>query len=194
LGNRIGAVVLHGQTIRRVPARTGRPHLSALLHSLLTIPRAGDSPRDGRDGEATDLARGITQLARVAQRRGLAVVISDFLAPDGWERQLRALAGRHDALAVEVVDPRELALPNVGLLSLVDPETGRRLEVQTASAPLRARYAAAATAQRAAIARSIRTAGADHLVLRTDNDWLLDMVRFVSGRRRRRAGVPRRAS
>jgi len=80
----------------------------------------------------------------------------------------------------------------VGVLTLVDPETGRRREVQTSSAKLRSRYADAAAAQRSAIAASIRSAGADHLVLRTDQDWLTDLIRFVSLRRARRAPLPRR--
>ena len=104
---------------------------------------------------------------------------------DGWERPLRGLAARHEVLAVEVVDPRELDLPDVGVLELVDPETGAQREVQTAR-DLRERYAAAAGAQRQEIARRVRAAGADHLVLRTDRDWLLDIVRFVSRRKERR--------
>jgi uncharacterized protein (DUF58 family) len=84
-----------------------------------------------------------------------------------------------------VVDPRELTLPEIGVLELVDPETGALREVHT-SAAVRDRYAAAAGAQRQEIARRLRSAGADHLVLRTDRDWLLDIVRFVARRRERR--------
>jgi uncharacterized protein (DUF58 family) len=113
------------------------------------------------------------------------VVVSDFLAPEGWDRQLRGLSHRHEVLAVEVVDPRELMLPDVGVLSLVDPETGREREIHT-SADVRERYGRAAAEQRAEIARRIRGAGADHLVLRTDRDWLLDIVRFVGRRKERR--------
>src|SRR5690606_3806653 len=123
--------------------------------------------------------------------RGLAVVVSDFLSPSGWERPLQRLAVRHDVLAVEVVDPRELELPDVGLLEVVDPETGERREVQTSSRRVRKRYAEAAQEQRGRIADAIRRAGADHLVLRTDRDWLLDLVRFVSLRRRRIESLPK---
>ena len=93
---------------------------------------------------------------------------------------------RHDVLAIEIVDPRELELPDVGVLAFVDPETGRVHEVQTADRQLRARYAAAAAAQRAAIARCRAAAGAAHLRLRTDSDWLLDIVRFVAAARHAR--------
>ena len=97
---------------------------------------------------------------------------------------MKALGARHQTVAVEIVDPRELELPHVGYLTLVDPETGRRRDVQTASPQLRERYAAAAAEQRAAIAASIRRAHASHLLLRTDHDWLFDVVRFVKRSRR----------
>jgi uncharacterized protein (DUF58 family) len=89
-------------------------------------------------------------------------------------------------LAVEIVDPSELELPNAGAVTLVDPETGAVHEVHTGDTRLRARYAAAAAAQRAAIATAIRRAGATQLLLRTDSDWLLDIVRFVAAQRHAR--------
>ena len=184
-GNRIGAVVASAGSTSRIAARPGRDHLSMVLHTIASTPRA-----DG--GGPTDLAGAVRVLDRMARRRGLVVVISDFVGAPGWERPLQALAARQDVIAVEVVDPRELALPDVGVLALVDPETGRHLEVQTSDRRLRERFAAAAAAQRAGVATALRVAGADHLVLRTDRDWLVDLVRFVDHRRRRRAAVPAR--
>ncbi len=184
-GNRIGALLLHGDRTARIPARPGRDHLSALLHQVAVAPRA-----DG--GGPTDLGAAFATLDRSARRRGVVVVVSDFVGAPGWERPLRSLAARHDTVAIEVVDPRELSLPDVGVLALVDPETGRRLEVQTSDRRLRARFEEAAASQRRAVAASLRAAGVDHLVLRTDRDWLIDLVRFVDRRRRRRVAVPRR--
>ena len=184
-GNRIGAIVAHAGVTSRIEARPGRDHLSTMLHRVASTPRI-----DG--GGPTDLAGAVRTLDRLARRRGLVVVISDFVGAPGWERPLQALSARQDVIAVEVVDPRELALPDVGVLSLVDPETGRHLEVQTSDRRLRERFASAAAAQRAGVATALRVAGADHLVLRTDRDWLLDLVRFVDQRRRRRAAVPAR--
>jgi uncharacterized protein (DUF58 family) len=175
-------LILHADGTARVPAKPGREHLRSLLHRVVTAPRA-----DGRG--ATDLARALVEIDRLAQRRGLVVVISDFLSDTAWDRALRALGARQDVLAIEVVDPRELELPDVGVLDLVDPETGARVEVQTSDPSLRRRFAEAAAAQRAGIARRLRDAGADHLVLRTDRDWLLDVVAFVDRRRRRQRGV-----
>jgi uncharacterized protein (DUF58 family) len=162
----------------RLPARPGRKEAQGLLRAI-----ARTQIRPGR----TDLGELIDRLNRPPRRRGVAVVISDFLAPvDGWARPVRKLAVRHDVLAIEVVDPRELELPDVGVLTLADPETGALHEVQTADPALRRRYAEAAGAQRGDIARALRAAGAAHLRLRTDTDWLLDMVRFVAAQRHAR--------
>jgi uncharacterized protein (DUF58 family) len=115
------------------------------------------------------------------------VVISDFLdPPEHWAWPLRKLAARHDVLAIEVLDPCELDLPDAGVLELLDPETGILHEVQTGDRRLRRRYADAATRQRELVADAVRTAGARQVRLRTDSDWLLDLVRFVAAQRHRR--------
>ena len=178
-GNRTGAVVLQHGGADRLPARPGRQALLGLLWRLANVSSTGD-------GSGTPLASGIELLLRPPRRRGLAVVVSDFLSDTDWDRPLRVLAQRHQVLAVEVVDPRELELPDVGYLSLVDTETGRVRDVQTARRSTRQRYATAAAEQRADIAARLRRAGASHLHLRTDRDWVLDIVRFVLAQRRTR--------
>jgi uncharacterized protein (DUF58 family) len=163
-----------------MPARPGRKEAQGLLRAI-----ARTEIKAGR----TDLGELIDMLNRPPRRRGVAVVISDFLAPvEGWERPVRKLGVRHDVLAIEVVDPRELELPDVGLLTVVDPESGQTLEVPTGDAAFRARFAEGAAAQRAQIAAALRRAGAGHLQLRTDRDWLMDVVRFVADRRRAGSG------
>jgi uncharacterized protein (DUF58 family) len=127
------------------------------------------------------------------------VVVSDLLEPGppraepSWTGPLRQLGQRHDLVVVEVVDPRELELPSVGVLRVVDPESGRHLEVQTGSRRLRQRYAEAAAARRATHAAAVRRAGAGHLVVRTDRDWLVDLAGFLVARRRLRAAGRRAA-
>ena len=198
-GNRLGAHLVTGAGVRRFPARTGRTPLLGLLRALLAVPRSQPAT------EPVPLAAAVEAVHRAAPRTGLVVVVSDFLdgldedglgeaAPE-WERPLRRLAARHQVLAVQVGDPREHELPDVGLLTLVDPETGRRREVPTASRRLRERYAAAAARQQDTIATAIRRAGAAHLPLRTDRDWVADIVRHVHARRRlSRAAATRRGS
>ncbi|MGC5289762.1 DUF58 domain-containing protein [Micromonospora sp. DT231] len=191
VGNRLGAQVLRADGVRRFPARSGRTHLLALLRTLLAAPRP-TQPGDGPGWRPPDLADGLDALHRIANRRGLVVVVSDFLdglpddpgQPAPWERTLRRLAVRHQVLAIEVTDPRELELPDVGLITLVDPETGRRREVCTSDRRLRERYAEAAAVQRDQIHESLRRSGATHLPLRTDGDWSADIVRHVHAQRR----------
>ncbi|CAB4370629.1 MAG: DUF58 domain-containing protein [Actinobacteria bacterium] len=178
-GNRIGAMTIGPDGASPpIPARSGRVHMQALLRRVLG---ALDNPQPGR----TDLTAGLRRIAGTAKRRGLIVVISDFLDPGLWDTALRTLALRHDVLCIEVVDPVELELPDVGMLVLHDTVTGHEIEVPTGNAKFRDRYALAAAEQRAVIASRIRTTSADHLVLRTDRDWLLDLARFVSRRRDR---------
>jgi uncharacterized protein (DUF58 family) len=184
-GDRVGAVVLSDR-VRAVPPRPGRDAALALLRVLQsTRPPDGAAP--------VRLADGLAATAAQARRRGLVVVVSDLLDGDppgsepAWSAPLRRLALRHDLVVVEVVDPRELELPAVGVLQLTDPETGRRVEVQTADRRLRERYAAAAAAQRAAHAAAVRRAGATHVLARTDRDWLPDLARALTLRRRLRA-------
>ncbi|WP_036527681.1 DUF58 domain-containing protein [Nocardia sp. CNY236] len=175
-GNRIGAVVATGERLVRIPARSGRVHAQSLLRMIATTPH----PRDGVRG---DLRSGIEALRRPQRKRGLAVIISDFLGDIGWQRSLRAISARHDLLAVEVLDPRDLALPDIGDVVLHDPETGRTREFSV-TPTLRADFAAAAQHHRQRVEQALRGCGAPVLPLRTDRDWIADVVRFVSTRRR----------
>ncbi len=180
-GNRIGALVSNGAgSITRIPARGGLPHARGLVRKLAETPRA-------EEGVRGDLAAALEKLRRPPRRRGLAVVISDFLGDMEWQRPLRALGGHHDLIAIEVLDPRDIDLPDVGTVVLADPETGKQREVH-ASALLRKEFGAAAHAHRQEVAAALRRAGAAHLVLRTDSDWIADMVRFVVARKRRWSG------
>jgi uncharacterized protein (DUF58 family) len=178
-GNRAGAVVFDGAGTEVVAPRAGRDALLGLLHRL--------QRRTGADGQGTgSLADTLRRTGFLARRRGLVVVVSDLLDGGDWPVQLRGLAARHDVVVARVADPREGELPPVGLLTLVDPETGQRHEVQTGSRRFRERYAAAAEARRAAATSAVRGAGASLLEVSTDRDWLLDVVRFTVARRRRR--------
>ena len=175
-GNRIGGVA-SGTGGRLIPARSGRAHVAAVLTALRTPPA---------DGDAGDLARAIRLVRKTAKRRGMAIVVSDFLGEPTWERSLRALTARHEVIAVQVNDRREFELPAVGLIAVVDPETGRRRVVDTADHGVRERYAALAARRQLALTSRLASTGVDHLLLRTDRDWVLDVVRFVGQRRTRR--------
>ena len=179
LANRVGAVIVGGGETITVPPSAGRTRLLALLRRVLVTP--------AWEGEGrTDLAGALERLERLARRRGVVVVISDFLCRPGWEAALGRLGARHDLVVAEVVDPRELELPRMGVLALVDPETGRSRVVDTSRAGLRTAFAHAATAQRAAVSAAVGRAGADHLVVSTEADWVGEALAFFARRTRRR--------
>lgn len=180
-GNRLGALISNGAITKRIPARGGLAHARGVIKSVARLPRA-------EVGTHGDLAEAIEQLRRPPRRRGLAVVISDFLGDTSWQRPLRALSQRHDLIGIEVIDPRDIDLPEIGTVVLVDPESGKQREVH-ASALLRKEFAAAAQEHRDEVALGLRKAGAGHLVLRTDSDWIADTVRFVVARKRRWSGA-----
>jgi len=181
-GDRVGVLIAGGDQLTTFPARAGRVGILAALAALYDTPRRQSGPPI----EAA-LTAALARLERTQLRRGQVVVVSDFLDPPDWMTPMRRLAMRHQVIAVQVTDPRELELPAVGMLSVVDAETGQRLHVQTSSAALRTRYMAAAAERQERIRLSIADAGADHLRLSTDRDWLLDVVRFIGRRRRHRA-------
>lgn len=186
VGDRFGAHFLHRGTIRRWPARSGKEALLALLATVAAAPTGDESAPSPH--QAT-LADAIADLVRARRRRGLRVVISDFLDTPAfggevpWERPLRQLSTRHQVLVVEVVDPRELDVPEVGDVSLRDPRTGRVRDIRLTQA-VRERYRQAAAAQRATVRGTLRRCGVHHLSLRTDRDWIVDTARFVIHQRR----------
>jgi uncharacterized protein (DUF58 family) len=171
-GNRLGVVTFGGETAQALPPRQGRAGLVGLLSALRR------EPVDGRVG-TTSLGQALARTGALARQKSLVVVVSDFRGPRDWRQPLLELAGHHDVVAVEIRDRREQELSNVGLLWLVDPETGRQLRVDTRSRRLRERFAVAASAERAEVVRTFSSAGARHVVLTTSGDWLRTLVVFL---------------
>ena len=171
-GNRLGVVTFGAEESRAIPPMQGRAGLVGMLTALRSEP-AVDGPG------TTDLAAALRKTGALARQRSLVVVVSDFRGERDWRRALLGLSGHHDVVAVEVRDPREQELSDVGLLYLVDPETGRQLRVDTRSRRLRERFAVAAAAERAQLARSLTSAGVRHVVLTTSGDWLRPLVTFL---------------
>jgi uncharacterized protein (DUF58 family) len=176
-GNRLGVVTFGGEAPHLLPPRQGRVGLVGLLTALRELEEVPQAP-------ATSLGTALTHTDSLVSQRSLVVVVSDFRGERDWRKPLLTLAGQHDVVAVEIRDPREQELSNVGLLWLVDPETGRQLRVDTRSRRLRERFAAAAAEEREDVAREIRSTGARHVVLSTSEDWLRALVVFLRRRGR----------
>jgi uncharacterized protein (DUF58 family) len=174
-GNRLGTVTF-GTDASVEPPRQGRRALLQTLRTLREVPPGGS----GTLRDALDLAD------RVATQRALILVVSDFRGPLTWRAPLLRLAGRHTVMAVEVRDPREQELADVGELRLVDPETGRQLRVDTGDRRLRERFASAASEERRALSASLASAGVGHVALSTEGDWLRPLAAFLRRGRRTR--------
>ena len=166
------AVLTAGGPEKMLPPRGG-PHAKIGLQRLLDEGVAVDGAAD------RGLAPVLHRTGRLARQPGLVVVVSDFRGDTGWTKPLRSLTARHRVLAVEIGDPREARLQAVGRLSLVDPESGRLIEVDTSRRTLRERFAAAAAEERATVASELRRAAAQHVVLSTSGDWLKALGRAL---------------
>ena len=189
MGDRFGGMVMVPDKVKRFQARSGRTALYGLLRKLLTEPIVPDHATG-----TLELSDGIEQLTRSERRRGMRVVVSDFLTPGDseldpsvapeWEKAIRRLAVRNQVLAVEVVDRHEIEFPDVGEMLIRDPETDFSRYINTSDEAARRRMDAATTAQRERIKVALRRAGAGHIQLRTDRDWVADIARFVLNYRR----------
>lgn len=179
--NKLGAVVVAGPQLKVIPPRGGRVHVRAILAALASPPSSEGLGR-------ADLAGAIDRVGAISKRRGFAAVISDF-AGTAWVDSLRRLSMRHELLAVTIDDPRELDVPPIGLVDMVDPATGARHEVHITAAVQR-RFAEASAAWRAERASALRRAGADQIELMTDSDWLTVIAKHLQHRRRHGSRVP----
>jgi uncharacterized protein (DUF58 family) len=174
-GNRLGTISF-GDDATVEPPRQGRRALLDTMQLLRDLPPGGA----GSLREALDLAD------RVVRQRALVIVVSDFRGNPAWRAPLMRLAARHTVLAVEVRDPREQELADVGELRLVDPETGRQLRVDTSDRNLRSRFAEAAAHERTSLVTALASAGVRHVALSTEGDWLRPLAAFLRRGERRR--------
>ena len=131
--------------------------------------------------QAEAFTEALKRVRALARQPGLVVIASDFRDEGPWPRSLRNLvASGQQVVAVEIFDPRELELPDAGVLVMVDPETGRHVEADTGSTSLREAFARRERARRERIAASLKRSGARHAVVRTDRDWLLDLGQAIA--------------
>jgi uncharacterized protein (DUF58 family) len=157
------------------PPRASKPGLVSLRRVL-----AEGVARDGGGADPHALANAMRRLARVATQPGLVAIVSDFRDQEDWTRTLGALRARHSVFAIEIRDPREMSLPDVGRLAVVDPETGEHIQVDTSHPKLRRRFAAIEAERSERVAREMRRLRVEHAVVSTDGDWLRALGRRLS--------------
>jgi uncharacterized protein (DUF58 family) len=177
-GNRVGAIMYNNSVDRIVEPRSGRSQVLRLAHDVLQ-PSLGT-------GRATELTGLFRAAFGAIKRRSLVFVVSDFISEPGWERPLALLTQRHEVVAIRLWDPREVDMPNAGVVVMQDSETGEQLYVDTSDPTFRRRFKAAAEAREERLRESVTRAGVDLYHLSTDDDLVLALLRMVEMRRRRR--------
>ncbi|NJN00964.1 MAG: DUF58 domain-containing protein [Aquincola sp.] len=181
-GNRTGAMLYGSKVDTVLPPRADRRHVLRMIHSMIRRPVLGAVG-------ATKLGVLLQRAAQTVTRRSAIFVVSDFISEDGWQTPLMRLAARHDVVVVRVVDPLEAALPNVGLMTLEDPETGEQLFVDTTDPALRKRYASLSDAREQTLTDAFARADTETLRLSTDQALLDNLLAYVEMRKR----MPRRS-
>ena len=189
-GNRVGALLFDDRVRSIIPPSAGR---TALLQLIARMERAtdGQTPsavEGGQGAGPTDLGRALGEAGRLIRRPSMMVLISDFMTPGGWQQPLSALAIRHEVVAVWITDPREGEIPDVGVVTFEDPESGEQILVDTRSAHLRARFQQAAAAQRGTIRADLLRARAAVAEMSTAAELVPQLVAFIKQREAQRSG------
>ena len=177
--DKVGLIVFTDTIELFIPPAKGTSHVLRLIRELLFF-----EPGKIRKKSGTDIALALDYLGRVLHKRGVVFLVSDFLDKN-FEKPLRVLARRHDLIAVIVSDPRELSLPDVGLLEIQDAETGETTVIDTGSKTVRSRYTHLADEKNRELTDLFQSTGVDHIKLFTDRDYVLDLVTFFRKRMRK---------
>ena len=182
-GNRVGAIMYGDAVDTVIEPRMGPRHIRHVLETMLARPARASAG-------ATDLTKLLGTAEHIVRDRSLVFVISDFISAPGWGDVLARLAQRHDATAVQLSDPLELEMPDLGMIMMQDAETAEQLLVDTGDDSFRIRYRAAARKRELAVCRTLRDAGVETLQLSTSDDLAASIIRYAGSRRERaRRGV-----
>lgn len=173
--DRVSLLLFTDQVELYLPPRKGKGHVMRVIREIVEA-----EPK----GKKTCIAEALAYLSRVQKRRSVCFLLSDFL-DDGYEAPLKVALARHDLVAMRVSDPAEHTLPNLGLVELVDAETGHAQLVDTASPAVRAAYAARQRARSEKTRKRLEQLGCDLVDLHTDSDFVVPLVKFFQARSKR---------
>ena len=177
-GNRVGAILYGAGVDRVIPAGSGRRHVLQLMHAMQQRPKSAEA-------STTRLADLLMSAASMVRRRSTVFVVSDFISEPGWEKPLGLLAQKHEVVAVRLFDPLESELPDLGLVTMRDAESGEQLQVDTSNAKFRQRFAQIAAQRETELRQALSRAGVDTLELSTEDDLVQSILRFTDMRKRR---------
>ena len=177
-GNRVGAMMYGAGVDTVIPPGSGRRHVLQMMHAMARRPTA-------RDKGVTRLHELLQSAATMVRRRSTIFVVSDFISEPGWEKPLGQLAQKHEVVAVRLYDPLEVDLPDLGLVTMRDAESGEQLLVDTSNARFRQRFAQISAQRDTELRRALARAGVDTLELSTGDDLVQSILRFTELRKRR---------
>ena len=177
-GNRVGALLYGSGVDTVIPAGSGRRHILQLMHAMSRRPKHAESG-------STKLGYLLSAAAGFIHRRSTVFVVSDFISEPGWEKALGHLALKHEVVAVRLVDPLEMDLPDLGLITIRDAESGEQLLVDTHDPKFRQRFARIAHQREVELRQNLSKAGVDTLELSTADDLVESIMRFTDMRKRR---------
>ena len=177
-GNRVGALLYGAGVDKVIPAGSGRRHVLQLVHAMQQRPQHAQSG-------TTRLDELLKSAANLVRRRSTVFVVSDFISEPGWERPLGLLAQKHEVVAVRLTDPLEMNMPDFGLITLRDAESGEQLLVDTSNPKFRLRFNQIAAQREAELRQTLSRAGVDTLELSTDDELVQSVLRFTDMRKRR---------
>jgi len=170
--DRVSLILFTDRVELYLPPRKGKMHVMRVIREIVEA-----EP----EGKGTCIAEALAYLSRVQKRRSVCFLLSDFL-DDGFEPPLKVALARHDLVAMRVTDPAEMVLPDLGLVQLVDSETGQTQLVDTASPAVRKHFAARRQSQSLAAKKRLQQLGCDLVDLQTDGDFVAPLVRFFQAR------------
>jgi uncharacterized protein (DUF58 family) len=173
--DKVGLILFTDRVEKFIPPAKGTTHVLRIIRELLDFKPSQAS---------TDISGAIDFLGRVNSKRCVVFLISDFFG-EGFERPMRIMGKQHDLIAVSVSDPREISMPDVGLIELEDAETGERIIIDTSNIAVRRQYEQLGVARQEGLRKLFRSIDVNHLEILNGRDYVLDLIRFFKMRERR---------
>lgn len=173
--DRVGLIIFTDRIEKFIPPRKGPQHVLRVIREALYF-----KPK----GHGTDIEGALKYLDGVTTRRAVTFIISDFFAKD-FKKSLSIANKRHDVVAITITDPREIELPNAGLVELADAEKGSIFLIDTSSANIRKAFLSRSRKLQEERLRLFGSIGMDHIDIRTDRPYIDEMIKFFSMRKRR---------
>ena len=174
--DRVGLIVFTDQIEKFVPPKKGRSHVMRVIREILFL----EAPEHGE----TDITAALEYLQKVCTRRSVVFLISDFICED-YSQALMLASKKHDLIPVSIADPRELELPSIGFIDLMDAETGGRILVDTSDKKVRRTFRALGIQRQEQLKKMFRQMNADAISIETDKSYVDSLVRFFKLREKR---------